>query len=383
MKFRENWAQRLFAESEGFKKIAYLPRSLPAYAEVLAMITAMFPRFRVTELPRVRAWVDGGQRYTITDKLVQLAQEPDLDVESRLAQACESEQFCVTFNGLSAWSQEFAQMMQQEMLRSLFQAMNGVPHAGCDFYAFIGNYGFTPFGVHDDLDHSLLWHLGPGVKHAYLWPRAEYTRLTGGVMASTSYQDLLPHAIKVCLHPGDLLFIPMGDFHILDTPAFSVMMGLTLFPENPIQECSEGLRLLTADRTSITEYGQQTFTLDALRQLRKAALQSNGWISSMPMQSLTPAIAYDALEQANISTYPDWPMIALQFGAREALAVRQRIIWTRTQGLLAELAQALHAEQRTPVSKLLQQFKGKLQEQALFSLLLRIHQLGGILIEKD
>lgn len=406
----EGWAPRLLAATQRLTTPAHLPAAMPAHAQVLRRIEAMFRRFSAEELPRVRSWVNGGQRYTITDDLVRLAGQP-MPLPQRLAAASGAEQYCVTFNGLSAWCPEFAEEMQREMLAPLFAELGGAPRAGCDFYTFIGNYGYTPFGVHDDVDHSLLWHLGPGKKTAYVWPRAEYQALTGGTLATTEYQHLLPHARRYELSPGDLLCIPLGDFHVLETRELSATLGLTLFPDDPMLECAEGLRMVAPDAATLGLVGEQPLTLDELRRLRQLALESNGASISAPSLRVLAhsAPAPETLEDlaaSTISCRPGYPLRAIRVAGREGLLVRRRVIWARPTGIFPRLVEALAGAERLPFARLAAQFTGTiagpmsgvsgsaaegatseaarpmLRPDALLELLRKLHQMGGIVLER-
>lgn len=382
----EGWAPRLLAASRQLTAPAHLPGAMPAHAQVLRRVEAMFRRFSPQELPRVRAWVDGGQRYTITDDIVRLAGQP-MPLPRRLAQAAGADFYCVTFNGLTAWCPEFAEEMQRETLAPLFAGLGGAPRAGCDFYTFFGNYGYTPFGVHDDTDQSLLWHLGPGVKTAYVWPRAEYQALTGGTLSTTDHQALLPHARRYQLAPGDLLFIPQGDFHILETRDFSATLGLTLFPDDPMLECTEGLRMMAPDAATLDAIGGQALTLDELRRLRQLALESNGHIISSPSLGALAAAAPlpEALEDLatpTISALPGYPLRAVALAGRDGLLVRRRVIWARPSGLFARLAAALASAEQLPFARLASQFAGTMRPDALLELVRKLHQMGGLVIER-
>lgn len=384
MDIEPSWARRLVSASQQLTVATHLPGVMPGHAQVRESIADMFTRFSPEELPRVRAWVDGGQRYTITDALVGLADRAGLALPQRLAEASASPHYCVTFNGLSAWCEHFAQHMQARMLDPLFAELGGAPACGTDFYAFFGNYGYTPFGVHDDTDQSLLWHVGPAPKTAYIWPRATYVELTGGTLATVDYQQLLPHAQRYELQPGDLLFIPMGDFHILETREFSCTMGLTLFPDDMMLECTEALRLLAPDEKALQSVAQMPVTLEALAGLRRTAVQSNGSVITPPQLSTVRSAPPDTatLRRSTLRTRPSWPLRTAEIAGRQALFVRRRVIWGRPNALFGQLCDALVGGERVPYEQLEQQLAGKVQAEAVAELVRKVAALGGVLIEQ-
>lgn len=384
MDITPSWVRRLLSASQQLSVSTHLPCVMPGYDQVRESVAEMFSRFSPEELPRVRAWVDGGQRYTITDALVELASKPKLALPQRLAEACGSPHYCVTFNGLSAWCEHFAQHMQSRMLDPLFAELGSAPVCGTDFYAFFGNYGYTPFGVHDDTDQSLLWHLGPANKVAYIWPRSIYAELTGGTLATLDYKALLPHAQRSELRPGDLLFIPMGDFHILETRDFSCTMGLTLFPDDMLLECTEALRLLAPDQRALQAVAQAPVTLAELAELRRIAVQSNGHVITPPQLSAVRAPAPDTatLRRSTLRARPSWPLRTTEVAGRQALLVRRRVIWGQPNVLFKRLCDALAGGERVPYEQLERDMIGKVQAEAVAELVRKVASLGGVIVEQ-
>lgn len=384
MDIDSSWARRLVFTSQQLSVCTHLPGVMPGYGQIREIIAEMFTRFTPRELPRSRAWVDGGQRYTITDALVGLADKPGLTLPQRLAKACGSPHYCVTFNGLSAWHEPFAQHMQAYILDPLFAELNGAPACGTDFYTFIGNYGYTPFGVHDDTDQSLLWHLGPGPKVAYIWPRACYFELTGGTLATVDYEALLPYAQRYELQPGDLLFIPMGDFHVLETREFSCTMGLTLFPDDMRLECGEALRLLAPDECALQAMAQAPITLDQWASLRRMAVQSNGYVITPPQLSAVCDAVPDtaSLRSSTLRIRPSCPLRTTEVADRQVLFVRGRVIWGRPNILFGHLCETLASGEQIPFQVLEKQLSGRVQAEAVVELVRKVATLGGVLIEQ-
>ena len=381
--FDERWASQLVTKSNQLKTVTYISQALIEAPQILSWVSNMFIRFSEKDLPRVRSWVDGGQHYTITDKLIELAGQPDLELSKRLALASGAESYCLTFNGLTAWCPIFALKMQREVLSPLFRELSSTPRSGSDFYSFIGNYGYTPFGVHDDTDHSLLWHLGPATKTAYVWPREKYLSLTGNTLSTLNYQSLLSHANRYELSPGDLLFIPCGDYHLLETRDFSVTLGLTLFPDDPALECSEGLRLLAPDAVTLESISRHSLTLENLCSLRRLALESNGHIITSPcLNALNISPVSNAMIQSSvISTLPFWPLRFIKIADCEGLMIRRRVLWSRPNGFFEDMCQMLNNAKRTPFSVIAAQLAVSVKTETLLELIRRIYQMGGLVIE--
>ncbi|WP_213989202.1 hypothetical protein [Sodalis sp. dw_96] len=383
MEINENWATCLVTASCRLNSMAYLPNMLPGYKNVYFSLTKMFTKFSAVNLPRARAWVGRGELYTITDDLIKLAPQKNFELEQRLACASGAEKFCVTLNGLSAWCTDFALQMQSQMMEPLFRALGKAPQCGADFYSFFGNYGYTPFGVHDDTDHSLLWHLGPAPKTAYIWPRAAYINLTHGTLATTDYQKLLPYACRIDLKAGDLLFIPQGDFHILETQKFSATLGLTLFPDDPALECLEGARLLISSGKTLSSMGSAVLTLEQLSKLRRLALQSNGHIITKPQLGGLSDIKLNnaELQRSKLRVHPFWPLRHMSLADREVLLVRSRVMLAQANPLFSYLSEALAAGHPVSFAYLTQRSPGKITTEMITKVVRKIASLGGVVIE--
>jgi hypothetical protein len=111
--------------------------------------------------------------------------------------------------------QAFTVEIQGELNLEILEHMDGI------------NYGPTPFGIHNDAEHSLLLHLGPDPKTVYLWPRRKFEKLQH---RKPQKQYIMSQAITYKLKAGDLMFIPKGDYHVLESRRFSVSLGCSLFP---------------------------------------------------------------------------------------------------------------------------------------------------------
>lgn len=109
----------------------------------------------------------------------------------------------------------------------------GTPLLGLNFTIFIGNYGWTPLGIHSDaLGESVLHHhLGPGPKTMYTWDKNQYEELAGeNKYNNKDIKKFLPYAIEHPFEEGDLYYMPPGEFHIGKSDELSI--GLTLWFNN-------------------------------------------------------------------------------------------------------------------------------------------------------
>ncbi|MDE5436409.1 hypothetical protein KRE40_06975 [Elizabethkingia meningoseptica] len=112
-------------------------------------------------------------------------------------------------------------------------ALKGLPPLGIEITIFIGNYGWTPLGIHQDHrgENVIHFHLGPGDKQMYIWDEDVYQELAGSKHNNTDIVPLLPHAKEFSFGTGDLYYMPWNKYHVGNTEELSV--GITLWFNNP------------------------------------------------------------------------------------------------------------------------------------------------------
>lgn len=98
-----------------------------------------------------------------------------------------------------------------------------------EIFVFAGNYGKTPFGVHEDKEQgaAVHFHIGPGVKRMYMWTREAFEAATGG---TSTFYDLpaIAHTAEVFEIPaGSAFLLPAGYFHIGETEDYSAGIVVT------------------------------------------------------------------------------------------------------------------------------------------------------------
>jgi hypothetical protein len=108
----------------------------------------------------------------------------------------------------------------------------GIPLKGVSITIFMGNYGYTPLGIHKDHpgENVMHLHLGPGDKTMYNWEMAEYEELTGNIQNNKDIIPLLPLATAYHFKQGDIYFMPWNKYHIGCTEEFSV--GISIWYNN-------------------------------------------------------------------------------------------------------------------------------------------------------
>lgn len=108
--------------------------------------------------------------------------------------------------------------------------ISGFPVGGLEMVFFIGNYGFTPFGVHLDRDQATVFHfnLGPGHKTGFVWTKDEYVSLTGSTDFHFKPEDIIDQAAAHEFGPGDIYAMPSQTYHIARCDELTVDVAVAL-----------------------------------------------------------------------------------------------------------------------------------------------------------
>jgi hypothetical protein len=105
----------------------------------------------------------------------------------------------------------------------------------------MGNYGFTPFGIHKEAkgEEGFLFHMGPSNKTFYTWDIEEYNAIEHNTEVFHNVSEMLPMAKPYELSPKSVMFIPNHLYHIANTEDFSFSVVMDYI--NPSREAMENM----------------------------------------------------------------------------------------------------------------------------------------------
>lgn len=230
--FNNNWLSNLLEKSQNMKTFCVIDNAVENPDFILENVKESIKEItKHDERAIMRVFINNGQNF---HKLENLRNEPIKSNETIHQWICRSinnDKYTVTFNGITRWNANFHNLTTKEVINPMVKTL-GEPLSGVDSYAFIATHGDTPFGVHEDLDDSLIFHLGPNNKDVWIWEHDAYLDLVGNDERKFNFEDIESSATKFSLKPGDCLFIPDGDFHVFHNNAFSIFLGFILFPSS-------------------------------------------------------------------------------------------------------------------------------------------------------
>jgi hypothetical protein len=218
----------------------------PRPAETLSQIDAIPAAILKSGcMPKARLFKNAGKRLDLRAALFVNGKRAAGTLDEWVRSVLPDDEYCFALNGVSAWNEDLSDSVFDNVVLPIVQTL-GAPTRGFDVYLFSGRYELTPFGIHEDGEDSILIHLGPGAKTAFVWERKSYCELVGPVTRQPhnfKIEGLLSSARAFELKAGDLLYIPRGDFHVMTSPAYSTTLGVV---PNPATRASVSAALMRA-----------------------------------------------------------------------------------------------------------------------------------------
>ena len=137
-----------------------------------------------------------------------------------------NQKFAIILNSVEQFNEDLLQRMAI-CINPLLEN-DGVPSGGLDMTFIIGNYGYTPFGIHHDgNDNTILhFHSGTASKEMFMWDPEVYIEKSGDVLPSFDMESLNKYATKFTIQPGQFFNLAPGYYHIGYSPELST--GLTI-----------------------------------------------------------------------------------------------------------------------------------------------------------
>lgn len=310
-------------------------------------------------IPKLRVFVDGGYRVDLSVELARSPMNPTEEIDDWVRRAIGQRQYCLAFNGITAWDEELAHYICRRFVAPVVRAL-GWPVRGFDVYVFAGRYPTTPFGIHTDAEPSILLQLGPAEKTALLWPVSEFRHIAGD-RADVNEFDIAKwegRASRYRLAQGDLLYIPVDAPHVMRSESYSVTLGIVPNPTDTKGLCVEVARELVEHSAVRLEdvsflrsetdplaalgpvlgaYGDWECSVgQALRRIRDR-LESNGFL--VPPPACATEVAFS--ERSVLRVTADYPIRCVVVDKRISVYARGHHVQLRGEACLTHWLSAL------------------------------------------
>lgn len=324
--FSTEWWDSFLIESENFSKTNVFKNVLSKEdlvflnSEIIKTLQEIYKH--KTSQYGFRVYIDGNvQNSKYMSLLIKNPPEDEELIENYTKRIFDEQKFGIILNR----TEKFSENMSHNLLLKMQPLLDkvGMPLTGLEMSIFIGNYGWTPLGIHADIrgENIMHFHLGPGPKIMYNWEWEEYKKLTNNKDNNKDIQPLLPFANEYPFEKGDFYFMPWNKYHIGFSDQLSV--GIVIGFNNPtrnsfaskiidsihLQFIKDDKQILKPDKNSSTEDSfsevesiinldenlKKLSFIDLLKHLHrdfKLAIISNGGWSNIPM-TLKDKMQYD------------------------------------------------------------------------------------------
>jgi len=232
-----DWWSKFLVDSENltkttvFKNAFSIEDSNILSAEILNVLKQLC-RLRTNKYG-YRTYIDG--KIVGDDKLNYIFDNPPLEGENVVNYAervFSNNEFGMIINGCEKFSDPLSRKLL-ELLAPLIEKV-GIPLTGLSVHTFVGNYGYTPLGIHKDHrgENVIHFHLGPGGKEMYNWSDEVYEQIDGKRKnEEKKYEELIQYAEKFPFESTDIYFMPWDKHHLGKTDGLSI--GVTVWFNNP------------------------------------------------------------------------------------------------------------------------------------------------------
>ena len=236
------WWSQVEQETFSFKEPFHQPKAFGSdlfeESDVLNILRAMSRANR--QEVNLRVYIDSGLRH---DYEILVLQNPPLAEESLEAwykRIFSSNRFCIAINNAEKYFDTLTRRCA--LIYKSYLLEHPMPAGGVDMGIFMGNYEWTPFGVHHDGDgvSILHFHAGPNAKTLYMWANDRFRELTGSTDSYFSPGDIIEDAVAYELHKCSFFFMPEM-YHIGRNNGFSVDLTLGVSKLNASELISRSL----------------------------------------------------------------------------------------------------------------------------------------------
>lgn len=228
--FTTHFWQSFLEKSKNLKKAIYLPKilsedDLKRYHLLVSDIICDISAQRSSEYG-FRLWIDKESESNESIAQVIYDNPPHRGelVENWANRNFLDKKFCLVINRAEHFNDSFAQQIAK-LVDPLLEVI-GVPPNGLTTTIFIGNYGYTPFGIHKDSqgEFPVNLHLGPGQKIMYNWNQGDSNSFQNNICENLD--EYIKTSKKYHLTSGDFYFMPWDIYHLGYTQKFSVSVTI-------------------------------------------------------------------------------------------------------------------------------------------------------------
>ncbi len=176
----------------------------------------------------LRIWSDGKYEKNPSSFFAKHSIQIDETIHDWKIRSFQNKEFGLFLNYAETHCEELSSFLSQCI--QPYSEQYGIPTNGISSTIILGDYGWTPLGVHRDrlAEYIVHFHLGPGDKDIYVWNQEQAKKLgfKHGEKVNDFDQYLKNYSKKYSFSTGDIFSMPGKCVHIGNTNSFSI--GLVL-----------------------------------------------------------------------------------------------------------------------------------------------------------
>ncbi|QCP48996.1 hypothetical protein FAZ95_07250 [Trinickia violacea] len=293
--------------------------------------------------------------------------------------------FGIVVNGAEQWSDPLARMAAR-VFAPVVEAQ-GHWRSMIEVTLFIGNYGYTPFGIHIDDPYTSVvhFHAGPTTKAMTLFSRSAFHRLNGPRKNCFNPELLTPHGQTFSIESGDVFLLPPHWYHIGNTDGFSIGIAFAISKYTDEKVSQQMLQ------HAITEQRLRGNVSQIIARAEAAGDTMAEWLRRIRIEHGAPTASrrwlrysYTCHEKDTVTPDagwirdPDFPLNTVEVGDDLLVFARGNHIRLRRGAVGTTLLEAIP---HTPFSArdLYSSLKGNVSLEALLGILVQLRRLGGVL----
>ena len=196
--------------------------------ELRESIFEMFQNLKYEkELLAWRVWCDGEMSTDLEKVIVDDAMKDEDDFLPWCKRIFGHKTFGIILNDGQRYSKKTRDLVSKYLEPLIAEKP---PLGGINFSIFMGNYGWTPIGIHKDHVGSFVMHLhlGPGKKQMFMWEQSHYKDKLNGRENEMEIEQYIPFtSYDYSFNEGDIFFMPWNFYHVGYSQEISI--GLTVW----------------------------------------------------------------------------------------------------------------------------------------------------------
>lgn len=219
----EEFVEKLFIESSFLSKPISYEEAFDSYALNESLIKKVINKIIKNKVKECfKIWRNGKECGSTVNSIIDSDSSISTDIMTWFNNFFKNDKGCIFIGGAEQFDDELP-VKFNDFLNPLL-ARHGVTFGGYTITLILGNYGYTPVGIHKDHTENCIFHfnLGPGSKRIYTWSDDQYNKLIDANGVYLDAESVIPIANEFQLDRNGFYFMPATEYHIAKADSFSV-----------------------------------------------------------------------------------------------------------------------------------------------------------------